>query len=267
MNYRFREILVFLLLTFCIPWIFTLLIILFRFNSGMIYYTFVGCAAIAPSSGALISIFIFRGKDRFFETIRNMFTFRFNPYLYLIMFCLVITSYYLGTAIAYILGFVAPTLWISTPRKISTSVVSPFGEEFGWRGLLTPYMIEKFSPVIASLTIGLVWGVWHIWYFVIPGAFHYSTPLWLLIIDCCGGSLWYTWFYKKSRSIVIAILFHFAGNLFYNIIPCGPSWFNGNIVPNLISSMIVLISGLIAVIFFKGPTSCRPLNLEARDFT
>jgi membrane protease YdiL (CAAX protease family) len=206
---------------------------------------------------------LFKGKKGIEEICKSILKFKFSLHIYLIAVLVVIVSSYFGTIAAYILGKVAPSVWISSPRKISTSVVSPVGEEIGWRGLLTPYLLQRLSILQASVITGFIWATWHLWYYVIPGAFHFNTPFWLLAIDCCGKSLWYTWFYRKSRSIFSAILFHFTGNLFYNIIPCAPSWFNGNIVPYAISSIIVLVSGLIIIKYFKGADS--ELRV-ARDF-
>lgn len=35
------------------------------------------------------------------------------------------------------------------------------GEELGWRGYLLPNLCNKFSPLIATLLTGTIWGIWH----------------------------------------------------------------------------------------------------------
>jgi membrane protease YdiL (CAAX protease family) len=37
-----------------------------------------------------------------------------------------------------------------------------FGEEFGWRGFALPRLLQKKGFVYASITIGLIWGLWHL---------------------------------------------------------------------------------------------------------
>ncbi|MEV7614190.1 CPBP family intramembrane glutamic endopeptidase [Streptomyces sp. NPDC089799] len=36
------------------------------------------------------------------------------------------------------------------------------GEEIGWRCLLQPVLRTRFGPLTASVTVGAVWGVWHV---------------------------------------------------------------------------------------------------------
>ena len=41
-------------------------------------------------------------------------------------------------------------------------VILVVGEELGWRGYALPKLLEKRSPLIASLIIGVLWGAWHL---------------------------------------------------------------------------------------------------------
>lgn len=39
--------------------------------------------------------------------------------------------------------------------------LGPLGEELGWRGFLQPAFEAKFGWLAATLTVGLIWAVWH----------------------------------------------------------------------------------------------------------
>jgi uncharacterized protein len=46
------------------------------------------------------------------------------------------------------------------------------GEETGWRGYLLPRLLDRTGPVRASLALGLVWALWHLPLWAMPGDFH-----------------------------------------------------------------------------------------------
>ena len=51
------------------------------------------------------------------------------------------------------------------------------GEELGWRGYALPLLLEKRSAVTASLILGVLWGLWHLPTFLVPGTPQYGLPL------------------------------------------------------------------------------------------
>jgi len=51
------------------------------------------------------------------------------------------------------------------------------GEELGWRGYALPRLLEKRSAVTASLILGVLWGLWHLPTFLVPGTPQYGLPL------------------------------------------------------------------------------------------
>ena len=94
---------------------------------------------------------------------------------------------------------------------------SALGEEIGWRGYLTPKLIEKYSPNQTSIFIGLVWAIWH-FPIMVTGDYGSNTPL-LYQLFCftlmiVGNTFVYTWFRLKSKSMWSAVMLHTTGNLF-----------------------------------------------------
>jgi len=41
-------------------------------------------------------------------------------------------------------------------------LITSFGEELGWRGFLTPVLMQKFSFAQTSIITGIVWALWHV---------------------------------------------------------------------------------------------------------
>ena len=70
-------------------------------------------------------------------------------------------------------------------------------EEPGWRGFGLPVLQERYSPLRATLILGLVWGVWHI---PVYGPAGFVVPLVL--------AFFYTLLWNATRSVGLCILLH-----------------------------------------------------------
>jgi len=99
-----------------------------------------------------------------------------------------------------------PTFWMSDP--------GPLGEEFGWRGFALPRMLQRMNPLVASLALGLIWGVWHLPAFFISGTAQSGMSIWSLILGTVSYSALMTWLYQKTKGSVLVsgILVHFMEN-------------------------------------------------------
>ena len=95
-------------------------------------------------------------------------------------------------------------------------ITAGLAEEVGWRGYALPRLQERWSPLTASLILGLVWALWHL-----PGAFLPDTAH---TGRSAGEWLWYiagttaftviiTWvFNHTSGSVLLTMLLHTASN-------------------------------------------------------
>jgi uncharacterized protein len=88
------------------------------------------------------------------------------------------------------------------------------GEELGWRGYALPLLLEKRSAVVASLILGVVWGLWHLPTFLVPGTPQYGLPLPAFVLLTVEYSILMTWVFLHTKgSVLLATLFHGAINL------------------------------------------------------
>jgi len=96
-------------------------------------------------------------------------------------------------------------------------LLGPLPEEIGWRGYLLDRLQLRFSALGASVLVGLAWFAWHGPLFFMAGYYaraggapdplQFGTAILL-------GSVLYTWIYNHTgRSVLGAVLFHFAGNV------------------------------------------------------
>jgi membrane protease YdiL (CAAX protease family) len=99
-------------------------------------------------------------------------------------------------------------------------LLGAYPEEYGWRGYALDRVQAMFSPLSASLILGLTWGLWHLPLHFIDGTTQAVIPVAEFIMQTIILSVLYTWLYNGSRgSIFVASLFHTMGNLTGAVIP------------------------------------------------
>ncbi|MEO8107235.1 MAG: type II CAAX endopeptidase family protein [Actinomycetes bacterium] len=69
-------------------------------------------------------------------------------------------------------------------------------EEPGWRGFALDRLQASHSPLVATLLLGLVWGLWHL-------------PLYGLgFVGPMMFVFFYTWLYNRTGSVLLCVLLH-----------------------------------------------------------
>ena len=97
------------------------------------------------------------------------------------------------------------------------------GEEIGWRGFALPKLLERHSALASSLILGALWAVWHFPYALTKGTFLSEVPLHWFFINLLALSIIYTWIFSNTNgSLLLALLFHAAGNVTSNLLPFLP---------------------------------------------
>ena len=134
-------------------------------------------------------------------------------------------------------------------------VFGPVPEEMGWRGYALDGLQSRWSPLSSSLVLGMAWSLWHLPLFFIKGTYQanlgiFSDEFWIFCIMMIPESILMTWIYNNtSRSILSAVLFHFAINLTGEIFFLSPTgnWIN--------FGLWILAAGLIVI--FTDPKTFR----------
>jgi membrane protease YdiL (CAAX protease family) len=118
-----------------------------------------------------------------------------------------------GTAVPPIPSFI----WFIIPVSLlMTSLFSTFilwGEEFGWRGYLQVRLFAE-RPLLAALTTGIIWGVWHYPINLRGYNFPEHPILGLLIfpVSTVMISIIFGWLRLKTESVWAPSLAHAATN-------------------------------------------------------
>ena len=142
---------------------------------------------------------------------------------YLLALVLVPAIWLIGNLLSRALGMEVPfSRYPVVDAKLLAMVILFFlynvtygglSEEPGWRGFALPRLQEKFSPLVSSLILGVIWAVWHA-----PGKFggieasSLSDTLveWVLIVLV---TIIFTWLFNRTKgSILVTALIHPAMN-------------------------------------------------------
>ena len=96
-----------------------------------------------------------------------------------------------------------------------------FVEEIGWTGFVTPLLLQKQNFIKAGITLGIMWGLWHLLANYLGSDSDAGSVSLLLYIPVLLFSflppfrVLMTWVYRHTGSLLIAVLMHASLNMFW----------------------------------------------------
>jgi hypothetical protein len=106
------------------------------------------------------------------------------------------------------------------PVLITDMTSGSLGEELGWRGYALNILQKKYVPLTAGVIVGVVCGFWHLPLMIFSGysgveLLYYMLAFMVAVISC---SVVITFFYNKSKNLLIAMWMHFCFNFLLKIV-------------------------------------------------
>jgi uncharacterized protein len=138
-------------------------------------------------------------------------------------------------------------------------VLGPLSEEIGWRGYALDRLQSRWNALTSSLIIGLVWSLWHLPLFLIPGTSQHEmgVPFLGFLIKLMATSVLYTWLYNNTqRSLWSAILLHWLYTYSAQVLSSSgrtPLYNSLEFLPYVLMAAVV-------VLVWKRQSSHSPLN-------
>lgn len=99
---------------------------------------------------------------------------------------------------------------------------APLQEELGWRGYALPRLQERWGALMGSLLLGILWILWHLPLFWLPGSPYESAvqsqPFLPFFLNFAAyvlpSTFLFTWLYNNARgSVFLCLLLHAANNV------------------------------------------------------
>ena len=108
------------------------------------------------------------------------------------------------------------------PGLVLQFLTTGIAEEPGWRDFALPRMQPLFGPLLGTVILGLIWGLWHFPLFLTQWAGYPDEVTWLspveFTISCVAISIVMTWVFNRTgESLPVAILLHASVNNFMSI--------------------------------------------------
>jgi membrane protease YdiL (CAAX protease family) len=192
---RRHQVITFFALTYVISWS------LWAFaaaGAGHVVFLLGGWGPVASA----IVVTLLSGKS-VVAWLGSLLVWRFAPGYYAMALLLPVAIYAVINVVLLVLG---QQLDLSLLRNVVPSYLGTFLmvatvggglEEPGWRGFALPKLQQRRSPVVATLLVGLAWGIWHV---PLCGPAGFVVPM---VLAFC-----YTWLYNRTGSMLICLLLH-----------------------------------------------------------
>ena len=133
------------------------------------FASFVLSSLLGPTVAAFWVTGVLEGKDGMRRLFRRMFQFRAGLQWYAVIFIVPIVIWvgaysfiYNGAPIANLMANPSLLLSVFLPGVLIGLVIPSIGEEPGWRGFAFPRFQKQYGPIVATLILGTLHGIWHL---------------------------------------------------------------------------------------------------------
>jgi len=220
-----RMMITFFVLAYVLIWVVLLPILLLPQRAEQLDFLLL-IAAYAPFLAAIITTLVYEGRTGLWNWLKSVFKWRI-PFIWYLIGGVLINFLFVALHIGLYLLFGghivlanSDTPWYGYLAIFPFAVFLSFpfgsglGEEAGWRGFALPKLLKRYSPFVASIILGSLWGLWHI-PALLMSSWEGSSQGLLLFVYVFPLTIIMTWVYCKSRGSTIPVmLMHTGGNIY-----------------------------------------------------
>jgi membrane protease YdiL (CAAX protease family) len=131
---------------------------------------------------------------------------------------------FLAVAIFLIFGgeSIYPMQPVIAPLFISlvlSTITGAMGEELGWRGFLLSRFQRRFDSFLSSLIVGVIWALWHLPLWLLPGFSWDAIPYWAFALGAISTSVLMTWVLNNTGgSLLMVSIIHLMMNYGFGVV-------------------------------------------------
>ena len=230
-------------------------------------------AAFSASLAGIILTAIVSGKGGLKELFGRLLIWRAGFWWWVVALFAIALMYLGGMVLGSLftgstldLSYVPPMLYMVIPVFIM-KILGDAGlaEELGWRGFLLPRLQARYSALVSSLIVGIVWGLWHWPMFLVEGLAPYydfgqaygviPAVLGHALVITVPWAILFTWMYNNTKgSLLLACVFH-ASQAWISL-------FMGseNVMANTLGYVAFMVVAAIVVVVISGAQNLSRTN-------
>lgn len=179
-----------------------------------------GLAAFGPFAAGLICAWAVTGSEGVRSLLRSCVDWRVplpwlaftlgGPFVVLVLALLLAPAPEQSSISALLSGFIVSSAFAEL--IVFGSLAQGIGEEPGWRGFAIPKLRQRFGPLLATIALFPFWLFWHLPAFLGRPEFKFGAFIGFSV-GIFSAAVWLTLIYDKTRSALMAILWHVLINL------------------------------------------------------
>jgi len=131
-------------------------------------------AGVGPALGAFYSLRTLSGKGSIAHYLKSLLDLRFGWKAWIIPVIVFGGITFIAWGLPELWGeppnnMLLPSIWVFPLFLLEAIFLGGGLEELGWRGYIMDKMEDRLGPWLGNLVLGVVWAVWHLPLFFIPG--------------------------------------------------------------------------------------------------
>ncbi|WP_274366291.1 CPBP family intramembrane glutamic endopeptidase [Paenibacillus thermotolerans] len=244
-----KKSLVFLLVNFLItwiPWIVVAVTLDHKMKDGEpLFVLYILGGLLGPVLSALIAQRFFGPKSEFKAFLKQIIKFKAPWIAYpFVIFIPLVFSLLSQVVDGAKLDFPGPYYMVLL--TIPMFMIGGGLEEVGWRGVLLPELLKKFSPIKATIVVSVFWAIWHIPLWFINGTVQTELNFWWFCASVLWMSVLLSVVYIATNSVFLCILMHAlfnSNNAYFSTVVPSNEWTEpvGTIIKIALSLCVFII--------------------------
>ena len=204
----------------------------FTIPDSALLIAFVLATFAGPALASLAVTAVTSGRAGVGQLLRRCVRWRVGIGWYLIAIFGLLLVYLVGYGVFYgvnlplaLLGQWTLLFTVFLPQAVFAIVTASFAEELGWRGFALPRLQQRYGPVLGTIILGTLHGLWHLPAFFTRLLGPFSLPNYAgFLFTAIAATFVFTWIFNHTRgSVLLATLTHgfndATGNVLVLLIP------------------------------------------------